>query len=314
MSLPRPPIDPTNPIPNQPFESPEVYYLETNQGHLPLGEGLFIRSDGSFSNSPYIYCTPLNTTLPPSEPPFGCNTEVNTTGVTSFYKGWYGCYGVVDFPCVDSSSVTDFSRAWERCHYMRTFPPLNTSNATNFFEAWGTCFSLESFPLIDSSKVTNFGYSWAYSALRSFPKLDMSKGTSFYGTWACCYYLSSFPEVDLSSGEDFTLTWTYCDLISFPDIDISSGTTFETAWGGCYNLAHFPSGMFDSCSATNFTNTWYNCALTQTSVDNILVSLDTAGQSNGFVNLDGGTSASPSSTGLAAKASLQARGWTVLTN
>jgi hypothetical protein len=72
--------------------------------------------------------------------------------------------------------------------------------------------------------------------------------------------------------------------------------------------------MFDTCTATSFSTAWYNCALSQTSVDNILVSLDTAGQSNGIVDIWGGTSAAPSATGLAAKASLQGRGWTVITN
>jgi hypothetical protein len=72
--------------------------------------------------------------------------------------------------------------------------------------------------------------------------------------------------------------------------------------------------MFDTCAATNFTQAWTNCALDQTSVDNILVSLDTAGQSNGTVNIDGGTSAAPSATGLAAKVSLEGKGWTVVTN
>jgi hypothetical protein len=72
--------------------------------------------------------------------------------------------------------------------------------------------------------------------------------------------------------------------------------------------------MFDSCLATDFTNVWANCALDETSVDNILVSLDTAGQSNGFVNIIGGTSSAPGTAGLAAKASLIARGWSVITN
>jgi hypothetical protein len=72
--------------------------------------------------------------------------------------------------------------------------------------------------------------------------------------------------------------------------------------------------MFDSCSATSFFSAWNNCALDQTSVDNILVSLDTAGQSNGTVSIDGGTSAAPGTAGLAAKASLQGKGWTIATN
>jgi hypothetical protein len=72
--------------------------------------------------------------------------------------------------------------------------------------------------------------------------------------------------------------------------------------------------MFDSCLAIAFNNAWEGCALNQTSVDNILVSLDTAGQSNGSVHISGGTSASPGSAGLAAKSSLQSKGWIVITN
>jgi len=57
-----------------------------------------------------------------------------------------------------------------------------------------------------------------------------------------------------------------------------------------------------------------SCALDQTTVDNILIALDTAGNSNGTVDLSGGTSASPSVTGAAAAASLIGKGWTVNTN
>jgi hypothetical protein len=72
--------------------------------------------------------------------------------------------------------------------------------------------------------------------------------------------------------------------------------------------------MFDSCLTADFTNAWVNCALNQTSVDNILISLDTAGQNNGYVNIDGGTSAAPGVAGAAAKASLEGKGWIVITN
>jgi hypothetical protein len=72
--------------------------------------------------------------------------------------------------------------------------------------------------------------------------------------------------------------------------------------------------MFDNCPSFSFPSTWQNCALNQTSVDNILVSIDTAGQSNGTLSINGGTSAAPGTAGLAAKASLQGKGWSVLTN
>ena len=56
------------------------------------------------------------------------------------------------------------------------------------------------------------------------------------------------------------------------------------------------------------------CALTETAVDDILVVLSNNGQSNGYVGLDGGTSAIPSATGLAAKTTLEGNGWVVDVN
>lgn len=55
-------------------------------------------------------------------------------------------------------------------------------------------------------------------------------------------------------------------------------------------------------------------ALTQASVDAILVALSTNGINAGAVNLSGGTSAAPSAIGLAAKAVLVGHSWAVTTN
>lgn len=58
----------------------------------------------------------------------------------------------------------------------------------------------------------------------------------------------------------------------------------------------------------------FNCGLTETAVDDILVVLSNNGLSNGYVALDGGTNAIPSVTGLAAKTALEGNGWAVNTN
>ena len=55
-------------------------------------------------------------------------------------------------------------------------------------------------------------------------------------------------------------------------------------------------------------------ALTELSVDTILDKLDVAGYSNGTLDLSGGTNATPSAGGLASKANLVGRGWTVTNN
>jgi hypothetical protein len=54
--------------------------------------------------------------------------------------------------------------------------------------------------------------------------------------------------------------------------------------------------------------------LTQLAVDNILVALSTNGILNGSVEMDGGTNATPSGTGLAAKSVLEGNGWDVTVN
>jgi uncharacterized protein YjbI with pentapeptide repeats len=58
----------------------------------------------------------------------------------------------------------------------------------------------------------------------------------------------------------------------------------------------------------------YNCALTQESIDDILVALSTNGVTNAYVDLSGGTNAAPGVTGLAAKTVLEENGWSISVN
>jgi len=57
-----------------------------------------------------------------------------------------------------------------------------------------------------------------------------------------------------------------------------------------------------------------NNALTEESVDDVLQWLDGSGVENGYVSLEGGTNAIPSSAGLTAKENLQNKGWNVYVN
>ena len=321
MSLPRPPISANTPIPNQPFSADEVYYLGGNQGRLPLGNGLYIDpATGAFTDinpNPYIYCVPQFSNLPVTYPPYGCETEVNTAGVTSFENAWNGC-SITEMPCVDASEVVNFRYSWAYTD-ITSFPSLNMGKGENFNFAW--CGSnLASFPekLNLSSGVNFYGAWFNCSNLTSFPgNLDVSSGVDFRAAWLFCHSLTSFPgNLDVSSGTIFVGAWGSCSsLTSFPgDLNVSSGQSFESAWQNCTSLVEFPAALFDDCAATNFNDAWINCALSQQSVDNILVSIDTAGQSNGTLDINGGTSSTPGVAGWAAVASLEAKGWTVSVN
>ena len=138
--------------------------------------------------------------------------------------------------------------------------------------------------------------------------------TSFRFAWRDCSSLTSFPLIDTSSGTDFERAWSGCSsLTSFPLLDTSNVTNFSTAWAYCLSLTSFPSNAFDTSIASNYTNSFISTKLSTQSIDNILVSLDASGVLNGTFNQDGGSNL-PSAVGLAAKANLISKGWTIITN
>lgn len=104
--------------------------------------------------------------------------------------------------------------------------------------------------------------------------------------------------------------------VSLPAIVSMSSTVAVTP---APNLANFSFGSTLKSIGGNVTLT--SCALTQASVDSVLVSLAALDGTNGTtawssktVDLSGGTSSAPSATGLAAKVTLVARSCTVTTN
>ena len=99
-------------------------------------------------------------------------------------------------------------------------------------------------------------------------------------------------------------------LTTFPNIDLSSGTEFNSFCYFASSLTTFPPNMFDSSTATDYANAFASTNLTTQSIDNILVSLVASGVSNGTFKQSGGQA--PSATGLAAKDTLVADGWTVV--
>ena len=184
------------------------------------------------------------------------------------------------------------------------------TNFTNFWRNWS---EITSFPLIDTSSVANFGYAWSgCSSLTGFPLIDTSSGTNFYQAWYACTSLTSFPLIDTSSGTNFGYAWYNCNsLTSFPLIDTSSGTSFAVAWQGCSSLTSFPANAFDNISGGDFTDAFTSTALTETSIDNVVVSLVASGIAAGTRVFDQSGGSAPSSTGEAAITTLRSRGWTV---
>ena len=105
-------------------------------------------------------------------------------------------------------------------------------------------------------------------------------------------------------------------------MNVASSTNFYYAWNGCNNLQDFPANFFDTWTGTPgdncFNLAWDGCSsLTATSVENILNSIDTSGQSGpggGFditIDYDVGTGTPSVATAVT---NLKGRGWTITLN
>jgi len=234
--------------------------------------------------------------------------------VTNFTDFWRDWSELTSFPLIDTSAGTNFNNTWWNCTSLTSFPLVDTSAGTVFNNTWRDCRSLTSFPLVDTSAGTNFDNTWwNCNSLTSFPLVDTSAGIDFNNTWRDCISLTSFPLIDTSSGTVFNNTWRNCrSLTSFPLVDTSSGIDFNNTWRDCTSLTSFPASAFDNVKGGNFISAFTNTALTQTSIDNILVSLVASGIAAGtrVFNQSGG-SAPSAGTGQPAIDTLRSRGWTV---
>jgi hypothetical protein len=247
---------------------------------------------------------------------------INTSGGTAFQGAWDGCSSLTSFALINTGSGTGFNYAWRNCSSLTSFPPINTAAGTSFIAAWHSCSSLTSFPLLNTVATTNFQEAWYNcSGLTSFPAINTAAATNFDQAWRGCSGLTSFPLINTSAVTNFYSAWHTCSsLTSFPLINTSAGTNFSHAWINCTSLTTFPANMFNTTGtlvATAFVNTFGNCALTATSIENILTSLVTNGQSNISLNLNGGTNAGASTWTTAANtayATLISRGWTITRN
>ena len=246
---------------------------------------------------------------------------LNLSNCVDFSFAWQNCSGLSSFPSIDTSSGTSFMGTWKGCTGLSVFPSLDISSGTIFGQrinnniagAWRGCTGLTSFPTLDFGNAISISGAWeGCTGLTSFPLIDTSLCESFEAAWAGCTSLTSFSPIDTSAGTNFSYAWYNCtSLTSFPLIDTSAGTNFSRAWYNCTSLTSFPANAFDNVSGGNFTGAFTNTALTQTSIDNILVSLVASGIAAGtrVFNQSGGSA--PSAAGEAAIDTLRSRGWTV---
>ena len=148
--------------------------------------------------------------------------------------------------------------------------------------------------------------------------------------------ISDVAALDLSSLQyangQFSIVYTFLETIDLP-VFIGPGTLFDSVFSMNKLLTELnipvlssTKGLYaDDCTLLSVVNmsdailatqiNFNNCALSVTSVDSILANVNTAGVSNGTLDISGGTNASPTSGGTNADyLALIGRGWTVTIN
>ncbi|XWN29982.1 MAG: hypothetical protein ROR55_21170 [Devosia sp.] len=167
----------------------------------------------------------------------------------------------------------------------------------------------------DYGTVTNFDNYWSNrTELTKLPAVNTSAATRIAAACFACGNMRSYDPMDFGNMQIIANTWNSCALEAIPFMTFPAATNMNGTWRGNQFLVDVPAGMFDDCPCTNCPNIFANCALSQQSVDNVLISFNNAGTSGGTLGLHGGTNSPPSAAGLAAKAALESRGWTVLVN
>jgi len=248
----------------------------------------------------------------------------------SLFAAWYGRADIVNFKHVDTSNVTASHFAWYSCNNLDQFPALDLSNSNRFESAWQNCSALTQFPagakLGTSASNVNFTTAFQSSGLTSFPALDLSKANDFGAAWKSCLALTTIEDGILlgtaSSSVNFTSAFKTCTaLTTLPsNLDLSKGDDFQIAFQNCQSLVNFPANAFDTMGtplSSCFVNTWDGCsALSANSVENILVSIDTSGQSapssGPQITID--YNVATGTPAYSTLASLKTKGWSIVVN
>ena len=116
---------------------------------------------------------------------------------------------------------------------------------------------------------------------------------------------------DFSQVTNFQRAFYNMATTTFPLIDFSSATNLSELFRST-PIATFPANAFDNTSGNQYSDAFTSTNLTQQSIDNILVSIDASGADGGFNSFKQSGGSAPSATGIAAKDSLVAKGWTVV--
>ena len=133
-----------------------------------------------------------------------------------------------------------------------------------------------------------------------------------FAFWGCSNLVVNATDTgDFSQVSNFQRFCFGMNTTTFPLIDFSSATNLADLFRST-PITTFPANAFDNTAGNQYSNAFTTTNLTQQSIDNILVSIDASGADGSFNTFKQSGGQAPSATGIAAKDSLVAKGWTVI--
>lgn len=156
--------------------------------------------------------------------------KIDTSGVTSMYHAFNGCYLLVAIPMLDTSNVNNMSYAFYNCYSLVCVPPLNTSKVVDMSYMFQECRSLEKLPPLDYSKVLDMSY-----MLRQ------------------CYKLNRFPSFSGAKPSRTMYIAYHCTALVFiPYLNYGSIMLAGNEFDNCYNLVY--AGLANITKSIAFKN------------------------------------------------------------
>jgi hypothetical protein len=236
----------------------------------------------------------------------------------------------------NATATVSFANTFQESGLTALPAGLDMSQGSAFNSAFQSCGSLATIGtgvlLGTAASNVNFTSAFISSGLTALPAgLDLSQGSTFQSAFQNCGSLTTIGTgvllgtASASSNVNFTNAFRDCtNLVTLPaNLNLSKGDDFQYVFRDCSSLVTFPAGAFDTMGtpATGcFFYAWKGCSsLSGASVDAILDSIDTSGQSGPTIttneaditiDYDTGTTA-PAYTTLA---SLQGKGWVIIVN
>jgi surface protein len=200
------------------------------------------------------------------------------------------------------SSVTDFGGFMAECSSLTTLDVSNwdVSNVQEFDRFVSNCSTLGILDVSNWNTLNVTDFSYFVAGCSSLQVLDVS-------SW------------NTSSVTDFERLVNNCPLLSTLDVsnwNTLNVTTFTLFTYGCSSLTTITvnggtGNPFADSGCLDYYRAFTNTNLSQQSIDDILVAINSAGTSNGDARSFQSGGSAPSATGNAAIDGLRSRGWTI---